>query len=229
MSLPINIAKLAARLAEGVHANEPHELIVRDMNATLHAIADSDARAIATWHPFGFLKLAFPGDRGDELRIHIWHPVHGRRQAHRSVCHQHNWFLTSHVALGQLRDVRFAVAENPAGQFRLYEVRYVTGESHSVATDKFVDCSVAQEATLSAGDRYVIDVEEFHTTQVPDGLLTATVVVASNHQETRPYNVRVRDGEPLYVYQRAQPLAPELRAILGDVTDRLATSLGAEI
>ncbi len=172
------------------------------------------------WHPLGFIDVPIERNAAGKLVIHVWHPRFSRAQQPRQICHSHGWILHSAVLAGELENHTFDIAGNPAGEQRLYQVRYAGASSVSEALDERVTSTRAGEERLSAGRQYTLPADTFHWSQEL-GALAVTVMYANFVDATPAYVVRPWTGSHTYTYVRQACDASDQRHILADIKNAI--------
>lgn len=108
----------------------------------LAAIAAAPETVTAVAHPLGFVHvLLCKRDDGSRLRLHLWPGKPFAAQSPFWAVHRHSWPLTSLVVTGQIHDQRYALAEDPSGDRRVYVTTYEGDQSVLAATGRVVRVS----------------------------------------------------------------------------------------
>ncbi|GAA3779174.1 hypothetical protein ACFS5L_21845 [Streptomyces phyllanthi] len=169
---------------------------------TRHAVSQleqvvSGTRALrAVRHPLGFICLPILRDGPRGVCVHVFGPAErtGRQEdspADHQV-HAHSWDLTSTVLYGRLGNRHMGVhEETETPTHRVFEVHSdPSGVDELRPTERLVCCRPGAEQTSVRGQTYALPAGEFHTTVVPDGHPTATLVLG----RTRPGRVDLSLG-----------------------------------
>lgn len=157
--------------------------LMRHAASELDRIVSGRRTLRAVRHPLGFACLPILRDGDDGVCVHVFgvfgvfgaEPVQEVPQIH---CH--SWDLTSTVLYGRLGNRRMDVESDTAGDatHRVFEVLSdPSGVDEVRPTGRLVRCLPGAEQTSARGQTYALPAGEFHTTTVPDGRPTATLVL----------------------------------------------------
>ncbi|MGW0946868.1 hypothetical protein ACWD4O_30565 [Streptomyces sp. NPDC002623] len=151
--------------------------LMRHAASELEEIVSGRRVLRAVRHPLGFVCLPVLRDGAEGVCVHVFGPTDPILIDHQ--VHSHSWELTSTVLYGRLSDRRMEVAEESAQPtHRVFEVHSEpSGVDELRPTRRLVRCSPGPERTSSRGQTYALAAGEFHTTVVPDGRPTATLVL----------------------------------------------------
>ncbi len=146
--------------------------------ALVQEIAAGRARFPAVRHPLGFIYAPLFREWPWTLRLHIWLREAPRPQLTTSPIHDHTWELTSFVVCGALENRIIHVHDVEDPTHRVFEIRGVGGNDMLQPTERLVRFHCSSAERLLQGDRYVVAAGQFHFTEVPEGITTATIVLA---------------------------------------------------
>ncbi|AJP04057.1 hypothetical protein TU94_23865 [Streptomyces cyaneogriseus subsp. noncyanogenus] len=157
--------------------------VTRHAASELRHIASGHSPLRAVRHPLGFICLPVLRDGPYGVCVHVFGSgeTAGTPQPGPAVpdVHSHSWDLTSTVLYGRLGNRRMRVrerAEEPT--HRVFEVHSdPSGVDEVRPTGRLVTCSPGAEQTSVRGQTYDLPAGEFHTTVVPGGRPTATLVL----------------------------------------------------
>ncbi len=175
----------------------------------------------ATWHPLGFLVVRLGLATSGQLRLHIWISAERPIQLPNWPIHTHMFELHSHILVGTVTNEWYDVRSGPSGRSRLYEVGYEGTSSTMKATPAYVDCLQSLRESFVPGNRYVVDRNQYHATNVTDGIFAATIVVAASPIQTPPMVVGSRDGLGVYTYDRQECSVGKLKPIVAELTSQM--------
>ncbi len=123
-------------------------------------------------HPNGFVQL----DLGENEKLHVWPEEPLKTVDVETPMHDHTFGFASTLLVGALRHTAYRPVESENGAYHLYTVfpyKAVNMETPFVRLDdKRYDMEIRQELRIEAGQSYVFDEFEFHSSH-PIGL-TAT-------------------------------------------------------
>ncbi|MEU1179712.1 hypothetical protein ABZ464_19020 [Streptomyces sp. NPDC005820] len=173
-------ARAVRDLERAARRGESAEL-VRHAAAELQQVVTGRRVLRAVRHPLGFVCLPVLRDGTDGVRVHVCVHVFGPTDPILSdhQVHSHSGDLISTVLYGRLDNRRMGVAEEAAEPtHRVFEVLgRPTGVDELRPTRRLVRCVPGPGRTSSRGQTYTLPAGEFHTTVVPDGRPTATLVL----------------------------------------------------
>ncbi|ANP49784.1 hypothetical protein J2Z21_004707 [Streptomyces griseochromogenes] len=155
--------------------------LMRHAASELDRIVSGRRALRAVRHPLGFACLPILRDGADGVCVHLF-GIFGTEPAAREVpqVHCHSWDLTSTVLYGRLGNQRMDVDDDTTedATHRVFEVLSdPSGVDNVRPTARVVRCLPGAEQTSSRGQIYALPAGEFHTTRVPDGRPTATLVL----------------------------------------------------
>ncbi|MCF3134461.1 hypothetical protein [Streptomyces olivochromogenes] len=152
---------------------------------TRHAVSELDRIVsgrrplCAVRHPLGFVCLPILRDGSEGVCVHVFGAPEAAPDEAAPQVHSHSWELTSTVLYGRLGNRRMSVAdvtERPT--HRVFEVLSdPSGVDELRPTQRLVRCAPDVEQTSGRGQTYDLPAGEFHTSVVPDGRPTATLVL----------------------------------------------------
>ncbi|CQR61480.1 hypothetical protein [Streptomyces leeuwenhoekii] len=157
--------------------------VMRHAASELRHVTSGHSPLRAVRHPLGFICLPVLRDGPYGVCVHVFgsEGPAGTPQPGPAVpdVHSHSWDLTSTVLYGRLGNRRMRVrerAEEPT--HRVFEVHSdPSGVDEVRPTGRLVACSPGAEQTSVRGQTYDLPAGEFHTTVVPGGRPTATLVL----------------------------------------------------
>ncbi|MEV1062095.1 hypothetical protein [Streptomyces sp. NPDC050263] len=151
--------------------------LMRHAASDLEEIVSGRRVLRAVRHPLGFVCLPVLRDGAEGVCVHVFGPTDPVLTDHQ--VHSHSWELTSTVLYGRLSNRRMEVTEESTQPtHRVFEVRSEpSGADELRPTRRLVRCSPGPEQTSARGQTYALAAGEFHTTVVPDGRPTATLVL----------------------------------------------------
>ncbi|MER6410289.1 hypothetical protein [Streptomyces humidus] len=151
--------------------------LVRHAAAQLEGVVSGGRALRAVRHPLGFVCLPVLRDGAQGVCVHVFGPADPILTGHQ--VHSHSWELTSTVLYGELNNRRMEVTEEAARPtHRVFEVHSApSGVDELRPTRRLVRCLPGAEQSSSRGQTYALPAGEFHTTVVPDGRPTATLVL----------------------------------------------------
>ncbi|MCX4765337.1 hypothetical protein OG562_31045 [Streptomyces sp. NBC_01275] len=151
--------------------------LVRHAASELHQVVTGRRALHAVRHPLGFVCLPVLRDGPRGVCVHVFGPTDPILTDHQ--IHSHSWELISTVLYGRLGNRRMGVDEDTEKPtHRVFEVHSdPTGLDELRPTRRLVRCLPGAEQTSSRGQTYALPAGEFHTTVVPDGRPTATLVL----------------------------------------------------
>ncbi|MFC4507501.1 MULTISPECIES: hypothetical protein [Streptomyces] len=151
--------------------------LVRHAASELEEVATGRRVLRAVRHPLGFVCLPVLRDGAEGVCVHVFGPTDRLLTDHQ--VHSHSWDLISTVLYGRLSNRHMDVEEGVgAPTHRLFEVHSEpSGVDELRPTRRLVRCSPGSEQTSSRGQTYALPAGAFHTTVVPDGRPTATLVL----------------------------------------------------
>ncbi|GHE07581.1 hypothetical protein [Streptomyces alanosinicus] len=168
--------------------------LIRHAESELDRIVSGRAALRAIRHPLGFVCLPVLRDGDDGVCVHVFgtpdaEPDHSVPQVH---CH--SWDLTSTVLYGRLDNRRVDVHDDPGEPtHRVFEVLSdPSGVDELRPTPRLVRLRPGARQSSARGQSYTLPAGEFHTSVVPDGRPTATLVLG----RTLPGRVDLSLGPP---------------------------------
>ncbi|GAB5526911.1 MAG: hypothetical protein Roseis2KO_47830 [Roseivirga sp.] len=173
--MSVNRDTLIDNLEFSFHKNEVStELII----SVIDFIQKRGLKAI--WHPVaGFICLNIGSKGKDTYRLHIWHPNGIGIYSYHSwpIIHQHRWLLKSYVVKGKIINNVYSVnhsSDNPTHS--VYSVWHKNSEDLFVPSMKDVAIELESSTTISTGQFYEIQQDEFHSTTQINTFIGATLV-----------------------------------------------------
>ncbi|MEU0335365.1 hypothetical protein [Streptomyces sp. NPDC006193] len=153
--------------------------LIRHAVAELDRIASGRRALRAVRHPLGFVCLPLLRDGHDGVCVHLFGTPDAVPDRSAPQVHCHSWDLTSTVLYGRLGNRRVDVHHDPgAPTHRVFEVHSdPSGVDELRPTERLVRCRPGAEQTSARGQTYALPAGEFHTSVVPDGRPTATLVL----------------------------------------------------
>ncbi|MEU2716530.1 hypothetical protein [Streptomyces sp. NPDC007205] len=153
--------------------------LIRHATAELDRIASGRRALRAVRHPLGFVCFPVLRDGGDGVCVHVFRTPEAEPDRTAPQVHCHSWDLTSTVLYGRLGNRRMHIEEDAgAATHRIFEVLSdPSGVDELRPTERLVRCRPGAEHTSAPGQTYALPAGEFHTTVVPDGRPTATLVL----------------------------------------------------
>lgn len=165
--------------------------LMRHAVSELEEVVSGRLALRAVRHPLGFICLPILRDGPRGVCVHVFggcgaagqpgppEPVPSVPQVH-----SHSWDLTSTVLYGRLGNRHMGVCEETVKPtHRVFEVHSdPSGVDELRPTERLVRCLPGVERTSVRGQTYALPAGEFHTTVLPDGRPTATLVLG----RTRP-------------------------------------------
>lgn len=154
----------------------------------LGRLAEPDVRRQAVLHPLGFVCFPLLRGRVTGVCVHVWlsHRAEFAPELTTSPIHSHSWDLQSLVLFGRIGNELINVRASAAAEatHRVYEIHSAPGADEVTPTALCVRSSLQDVRYARAGDVYGLPGGEFHSSVVPDGLDTATVLLASSRGGT---------------------------------------------
>ena len=155
--------------------------LMRHAAAELDRIVSGRRALRAVRHPLGFACLPILRDGDDGVCVHVFGAFGDGPAEEVPQVHCHSWDLTSTVLYGRLGNrLMDVVDDDTTGDptHRVFEVLSDPSGVDSVRpTGRLVRCRPGAEQTSARGQIYALPAGEFHTTRVPDGRPTATLVL----------------------------------------------------
>ena len=167
---------------------------------------NKEGSTLPSWHPFGFIsftlgEISLNGENV-KFRLHIWDKFERRMQSPLSICHHHNWHLSSFVISGLLVNQEYSVNELAIGDCELYKVAYMGNSSISEPTGRYVSCALKKVEILQTNKFYSVPIDTYHSVFVPNGCITCTMVIESKHFDSESKNVRPRGLNESFLFNR---------------------------
>ncbi|MEU5532315.1 hypothetical protein [Streptomyces sp. NPDC020362] len=154
--------------------------LMRHAASELDRIVSGRHALRAVRHPLGFACLPILRDGDDGVCVHVFGAFEAEPTDPVPQVHCHSWDLTSTVLYGRLGNRLMDVGDGTTGDatHRVFEVLSdPSGVDRIRPTERLVRCLPGAEQTSSRGQLYALPAGEFHTTRVPDGRPTATLVL----------------------------------------------------
>jgi hypothetical protein len=157
----------------------------------------------STWHPYGFLVTRLGSVGLKTFRLHIWPETPYKRQSPDWPIHSHPWEMQSLILHGQLVNCLYSVScDNSSSKEQLYEIKYDGKHSVLHSTSRFVSSKLSSREVYATGESYFVHADEFHTTDVKEGVLTATLAVTFNANNIPPRVIGRVGKDDIYRYER---------------------------
>ena len=155
--------------------------------------------------------------------MHVWHPLHSRRQQPPQVCHSHGWILTSRVLNGCLDNELFDVSEVEGGDCRAFTIRYGEGVSRAEQMAGTYAVSPTRSERIAADTLYNIPADTFHWTHIPTSDVVVTAMTRSHSDSpSAPLTFRRIPCDFSYTYER-EACSPEVtQQVAADLLHYLA-------
>lgn len=186
------------------------------------------------WNPGGF--MVFPLgllDDGSSLRLHVWPEGMERDTDQGPNPHNHSLHLSSRILIGTYSDVILDV--EPAGPefglveaalkrddiYTLYATHRTPGGKDILKTDGTLVRAIPRVSrTLKEGDSHHIPVDQYHQSNIPTDLLTATLVLDSPaFRASSNVLLKSQDAEILRIRRNLEQ--EQLRAAMDQVVRHL--------
>lgn len=153
--------------------------LIRHAVTELDGIASGRRALRAVRHPLGFVCFPVLRDGDDGVCVHVFRTPEAEPDRTAPQVHCHSWDLTSTVLYGRLGNRHMDVEDDTgAPTHRVFEVfSDPSGIDELRPTRRLVRCRPGAEHTSAPGQTYALPAGEFHTTVVPDGRPTATLVL----------------------------------------------------
>ncbi|MER6734798.1 hypothetical protein [Streptomyces puniciscabiei] len=153
--------------------------LTRHAAAELDLIASGRRALRAVRHPLGFVCLPILRAGHDGVCVHVFGPPEAQPDRSVPQVHCHSWDLTSTVLYGRLDNRRVHVDDHSGEPtHRVFEVLSdPSGVDELRPTERLVRCRPGAGQTSARGQSYALPAGEFHTSVVPDGRPTATLVL----------------------------------------------------
>jgi hypothetical protein len=182
----------------------------------MHAIAESPEIVTATAHPLGFVHaLLWENADGSRLRLHLWPRRPFEPQLPAWPVHRHAWPLTSLVVRGRIRDSRYAIADDPAGDRRLYATEYEDDRSVLRPISRVVRCDVLSQSLWTEGSAYEVPTDGFHSSEAESP--SVTIVQSGVPSGRRACVVGVPLDGNMVTYERRRLHSSEIERVLAEV------------
>lgn len=143
-------------------------------------------------HPLGFhYSRIFHSDE-TQIRIHVWQKDYNKKRD--LYIHDHYYDLRSWVLLGKIEDFEYSVkqSKNPEKHSK-FVASYEGNEDNRTIerTDQFLIVKKIKSRIISAGEKYFVAREKYHSNNIlfDDSGLTVTIVLAFNYKENHEPNV----------------------------------------
>ncbi|MGW0208552.1 hypothetical protein ACWDZ8_23045 [Streptomyces sp. NPDC003233] len=168
--------------------------LTRHAASELDLIVSGRRTLRAVRHPLGFVCLPILRDGDDGVCVHVFGTPEAQPDDSVPQVHCHSWDLTSTVLYGQLDNRRVHIDDDPGDPtHRVFEVLSdPSGVDELRPTERLVRCRPGVRQTSARGQSYALPAGEFHTSVVPDGRPTATLVLG----RTLPGRVDLSLGPP---------------------------------
>jgi hypothetical protein len=153
--------------------------LLRHAASELDRITSGRRTLHAVRHPRGFVCLPVLREGEDGVCVHVF-GTEPEQDGPPGQEHCHSWDLTSTVLYGRICNHRIDVADDATAEptHRVFEVLSdPSGVDRVRPTERLVRPLPGAEQTSTRGQTYALPAGEFHTTRVPDGRPTATLVL----------------------------------------------------
>lgn len=181
---------------------ESSEQIINDFKRYLNQNCN---HIIFNWHPLGFVhsKLCYIPNIGD-LRLHVWLEGFRNTQLPHMPIHDHIFNVNSFILSGTVTNHIYEVGNgNDNGHlYRTYEAQYKNVGSLLSPTEELLTCRLKSSAVHSKGDFYIVKKEIFHETTVEVGNFAATLVIATERDDTKKPKILGPIKSQEYFYSR---------------------------
>jgi hypothetical protein len=157
----------------------------------------------AVWHPLGQMYIRLGKVNKKTLRLHIWLGQKSKVDLLTSPIHNHIWFLTSYILCGSIinHDIE-CIYQPPNPTHRMYEITYEGHLNILRPTDLLVSYKVKSSVQFNPGDRYTINVGDFHYTQLATTNVAVTAAVTEDIATTPPISLGPIQGQ---IYRMIRP------------------------
>lgn len=214
------------RLVDALRNRRGHVAVLTAMADVIVALERSSASLAASWHPLGFMHIGL-GEvaQGAKLRFHTWLPHERHTQDPPLPIHDHIFHLESHVLTGIVVNHFYQVEDSTTGEHSRYDVAYDGHESILSPRGDRVHCRLVSSVAYAAGDQYEVPKDQFHATEVAEGLLSATVVLSTATGAQKPVVIGPPNRREPYRYRRNACSSEALRKVLRLVAEGIDVGL----
>lgn len=166
------------------------------------------------WHPLGFVhsKLCHIPNIGD-LRLHVWLEDNRKTQFPPMPIHDHIFQVNSFVLAGSVTNHVYEIGSDSGSLYRIYEAEYAHGGSHLKPTEELLTCDLESSITYNKGDFYQVERDIFHETTVENESFAATLVIATEKDQTEQPKILGPTNGNDYFYKREQCNEPILKLL----------------
>ena len=186
-------------LKDGIITEEFHNNIRRN----LEQIAVAPSRYQAVWHPVGFIHVNLGESDASNLRLHVWTSIPKEYRGLGWQIHDHTWRLTSYVICGRVRNLIYAINPSPViATHRIYDVKYDGRINYLEASNEQITYEILKEEIMSQGNTYTVETKAFHSSEVEENTLAATLVLAEKTQLKSPRVIGDLNGQKTYIMER---------------------------
>ncbi|HWM55516.1 MAG TPA: hypothetical protein VNO20_09030 [Solirubrobacterales bacterium] len=203
-------------LATAVRAGSTREVLLAAQSLIAILREDPDLVAL-TAHPVGFAHAKLAETDRSAIRLHLWPIPPIATQDPPWLVHRHAWPLTSYVVHGAVINQTYRVTRDKHGSNRLYSVGYDRDVSVMTATDVRVSYELEEEQTVTAGERYLVDPNVFHSTLAAFSEPTATIAVTGAPHGGAPSVIGAATGDSEYQFKRRDLSTEQGRTILNSL------------
>lgn len=134
-------------------------------------------------HPLGFIVITEPVSKDLVLRYHLWPPDWSVPAGQENgQTHDHCFELNSLIIIGSLRQVTFRATSDPAGEYEIFEIDYLSGASGLRATALKAVLQQDSDDIFEAGTAYRLRPRIVHCVETltrPVATLVLSVAAAS--------------------------------------------------
>ncbi|RFU60822.1 hypothetical protein [Bacillus sp. V59.32b] len=192
---------------------ESPDQIVNDFKKYINQNSD---HIIFNWHPLGFVhsKLCNIPNIGD-LRLHVWLDGFRSTQLPHMPIHDHIFNVNSFILTGTVTNHIYELGTDNGHKYRAFEAEYNNGGSLLIPTEVLLTCSLKSSTVHNKGDFYIVEKGIFHETTVEEGNFAATLVIATEKDETKQPKILGPIKNDEYFYSREKCNEPIL-TILND-------------
>jgi len=218
--------ELLDSLVKQVQSKRCHQSVLKLTCSILENIRDSSDEISLVHHPLGFFLVKLGQINLVSIRLHIWLPNRRNMQHPNWSIHDHNFNLESCILTGEIVNNIFHVNFNSSHPTNcLYLVGYNDNMSILTRISQFLSCQLTNQSTYSQGNYYSVKRGEYHSTKVSLEYLTATIVLASNQNETSPRVIGDLEGSEEYKYRRITTQPSEFYEIISLLLSKLYADL----
>ncbi|CAH0184920.1 hypothetical protein [Peribacillus simplex] len=198
-------------LTNKILKKESSKQIIYDFKKYLN---QNSQHIIFNWHPLGFVhsKLCNIHNIGD-LRLHVWLDGFRNTQQPHMPIHDHIFNVNSFILSGTVTNHIYEVGKDNGHLYRVYEAQYNNGGSLLSSTEELLTCRLKSSDKHSKGDFYIVKKEIFHESTVDVGDFAATLVIATERDDTKRPRILGPIKSHEYFYSREKCNEPILEII----------------